>query len=197
MSNFALIPVGSQIVYDVIVATQSFIDTAPAEWTAQWAYIVNVDGVQCGPGWVYDPNTGSFYPPAPPPPPPSDTPIVSYDQLLASQGLSPDVSGVRTVTAVDPTSVDTSWSQDRQFQGVQVQVAGHGNDDNVDFLVVNPMDESIIGQWGTAIPVPPDGKISVVLSATASVPAGIVLRLVYHGTVGAQVYVQYRTWYAA
>lgn len=193
MSNFALIP-SSKIVFDVIVATQDFIDSAPAEWKDQWAWIVNVDGVVCGPTWVYDPASGSFYPPAPPPPPPSTDPIVSYDQLLALQGYSPDVTGARTVTASDPADIDAQWSEDRLFQGVEIQVSNFSDDANIDLQVINPVDGSVIGAWGTAVPVPPSGLIKTILAVAASVPAGAVVRLKYHGIVGAAVYTLFRTW---
>lgn len=193
MSNFALIPQGSLIVYDVIVATQQFIDTAPASWKDQWAYIVNVDGVQCGSDWVYDPGSGSFYPPAPPPAP-SDEPIVSYDQLLVSEGYSPDVTGARTVTASDPADIDVQWQEDRLFQGIEVQATGFNDDANVDLLVINPIDQSVIGAWGTAVPIPPSGLIKTMLSVAAPIPAGAIVRLKYHGTVGAAVYTLFRTW---
>jgi hypothetical protein len=192
MSNFALIPQGTTIVYDVIVATQQFIDTAPAAWKDQWSYIVNVDGVQCGPGWVYDPNTGSFYPA--PPSPPDDTPIVSYDQLLAREGYAPDVTGLQALTAVDPANIDVQWAEERLFQGIEVAVAGFTDPSSVDFQVVHPVSGDVLDQWGTAIPVPPDGKISTFLAAAATIPAGAIVRLVFHGAIGARVYLLYRTW---
>ena len=195
MSNFALIPQGSLIVYDVIVATQQFIDTAPAEWKDQWAYIIDVDAdPQVSAGWVYDPGSGSFYPPAPPPPPPSDEPIVSYDQLLVSQGYSPDVTGARTVTSGDPADIDVQWAEDRLFQGTEIQVTGANDDANVDLLVINPIDGSVIGEWGTSVPVPPSGSIKTMLSVAAPIPAGAIVRLKYHGMAGAVVYTLFRTW---
>lgn len=194
MSNFALIPQGTTIVYDVIVATQQFIDTAPAEWKNQWSYIVNVDGVQCGPGWVYDPNTGSFYPPSPSPTPPSDTPIVSYDQLLAREGYAPNVTGLQALTAADPANIDVQWPEERLFQGIEVSVASFTDPSNVDFQVVHPVSGEVLDQWGTSVPVPPDGKIKTNLAAAATIPAGAIVRLVFHGATGARVYLLYRTW---
>jgi hypothetical protein len=193
MSNFALIPQATTIVFDVIVATQQFIDTAPAEWKDQWSYIVNVDGVQCGSGWVYDPNTGSFYPPAPPTPS-NDEPIVSYDQLLTREGYAPDVTGVHSITAVDPANIDLQWAEERLFQGIEVSVAGFTDPSNVDFQVVHPVSGEVLDQWGTAVPVPPDGKIRTFLAAAATIPAGAIVRLVFHGAIGAKVYLLYRTW---
>lgn len=193
MSNFALIPQRTTIVFDVIVATQQFVDTAPSDWKDQWSYIVNVDGVQCGPGWVYDPGSGSFYPPAPPPPP-SDTPIVSYDQLLAREGYSPDVTGLQAITATDRASIDTQWAEERLFQGVEVSVANFADPSSVDFQVVHPVSGDVLDQWGTAVPVPPDGKIETNLATAATIPAGAIVRLVFHGTPGAKVYLLYRTW---
>ena len=192
MSNFALVPQGSLIVYDVIVATQQFIDNAPASWKDQWEYIVNVDGVQCGPDWAYDPGSGSFYPPAPPAPPPEQ--IVSYDQLLESQGYSPDIVGARFVTGTDPANLDISWAEDRLFPGMKLQVADFADGDFIDVVAVNPVDQSIVGQWATNIPVPPNGTVKTLLSAAATIPAGVIIRMIYHGTVGAKVYAQYRTW---
>lgn len=194
MSNFALIPLGSQIVFDVIVATQAFVDGAPSDWKNQWAYIVNVDGVTVSSGWVYDPGSGSFYPPAPPPPPPDETPIVSYDQLLAREGYAPDVTGLQTTTTTDPTNVDVQWGEERLFQGVEVTIAGFTEPSSVDFQVVHPVTGDVIDQWGTSIPVPPDGKIQTNLAAAATIPAGAIVRLVFHGAVGAKIYLLYRTW---
>ena len=193
MSNFALVPQGSLIVFDVIVATQQFIDTAPASWKDQWAYIVNVDAVQCGPEWIYDPGSGSFYPPAPPAPPPEQ--IVSYDQLLESQGYSPDIVGARFVTGADPANLDITWPEDRLFPGMELQVTDFADGDSIDVVAVNPVDQSVVGRWATSIPVPPNGSVKTLLSAAATIPAGMIIRMIYHGTVGAKVYAQYRTWW--
>ena len=193
VSNFALVPQGSLIVSDVVVATQQFIDSAPSSWKDQWSHIVNVDGITVGPDWVYDPGSGSFYPPAPPPPP-SESPIVSYDQLLAREGYAPDVTGLQATTSSDPANFDVQWVEDRLFQGIEVSVASFADPSSVDFQVVHPVTGDVIDQWGTDVPVPPDGKIKTNLSAAAPIPAGAIVRLVFHGAVGAKVYLLYRTW---
>jgi hypothetical protein len=192
MSNFALIPQGTTVVSNVIVATQQFIDSAPTEWKAQWAYIIEVDNVPCGPEWVYDPGSGSFYPPASSPP--TEEPIVSYDQLLAHQGYEPDVTGVQTTTATNPADVDVSWQEDRLLQVVAITVSNFSVPSSVDFQVVHAVSGDVMNQWGTNIPVPPDGKIDTQLAVAVPIPSGAIVRLKFHGAAGASIFLQYRTW---
>lgn len=196
--TYALIPIGSLVVQDTIFASESFIASAPTEWTSQWAHIVPlVNDVVAGPGWVFDPGAGVFYPPADKPPlAVIATPPASYEQGLTQEGYTPDIVGLHTITADPVSTADVYWPETRLLQNVELVFADFQDPTFVDFQVVHPVSGAVLNQWGTNIPVPPDGTIKSAahFDAAAEIPAGAVVRLRITGAPGARVYANYRTW---
>lgn len=69
MATYAIINSETNICDNVILLDEGSIWTPPADH-----YMVNIDGLEVGIGWTYDPQTNEWTPP-PPPPEPEITPV--------------------------------------------------------------------------------------------------------------------------
>jgi len=96
------------------------------------------------------------------------------------------------------TDDDHSFGEDREIQGVIMEVADFVPGDYAELHIVMPGDpEVVLNKFAETIYIKPSGKTSVVMQTSSVIPAGIKLRFRYH-SVGSvtdpTVYYDYLTW---
>lgn len=103
-----------------------------------------------------------------------------------------------TATKNSDTNDDNSYAEDREIQGVILEVENFAPGDWVELHIVMPSNpEVVLNKFAETIYVKPSGRTEVVVQTSSLIPAGIVLRLCYH-SVGLindpEVYYDYLTW---
>jgi hypothetical protein len=113
------------------------------------------------------------------------------------------VVGRRQVATLNTTSeLDIAFAEEREIQGVKVEVANGAPGDWMEFLAEAPLGPGgsmvTLVQWTDTIYVPPSGVLNFDSDDSQTLPAGVTLCLQYHSTVNSgsqpEVYVFLKTW---
>jgi len=101
------------------------------------------------------------------------------------------------------TTFDLAFAEPRDLQGISVECHDFEDGDTIRFAMVHPATGDELRVMGEGVgdggyPIPPSGGVNVTSEGTATVPAGVPLRLTYSTVkqVGDQprIYVQLRQW---
>lgn len=109
-----------------------------------------------------------------------------------------------SATLDDVTNEDISFSEDRYFQGLTIEIQDFTDGDYIRISLYNPGKTAELRVFaegentGEGVPIPPSGLVNVIAEGTALVPTGYHIRLKYNsiGTTGNQpkVFLLIRQW---
>jgi hypothetical protein len=108
------------------------------------------------------------------------------------------VEGFRQVCTLNgDTTLDISFPEEREIQGALLECRDFTDGDYVSMYAVHPV-AGVLIQWANNVYVSPDGQLQYDAEDAKTVPAGIILRIVYHSvaTSGPQpvFYAALRMW---
>lgn len=103
------------------------------------------------------------------------------------------------------TDKDVTLTEDRDFQGVNLEVTNHADGDWMRITIEHPNPGvgtlRVLAEGSAAdsgVSIPPSGSVGVVAEGTATVPAGLIIRFRYHSEASSgdkpKIYLMLRQW---